>query len=67
MDISGTPEPVGVIASSADRMVGMEHSEVRYFTRYGSRWLELIHSLMLTIWAIATIIMVNGLKILATV
>lgn len=22
------------ITSSADRMVGMEHSEVRYFTRY---------------------------------
>lgn len=24
----------GVIASSADRMVGAEHAEVRYFTRY---------------------------------
>ncbi|KAJ5122393.1 hypothetical protein N7526_009330 [Penicillium atrosanguineum] len=34
MDGSGTPEPTGVIASSADRMVGMEHSEVRYFTSY---------------------------------
>jgi protein arginine N-methyltransferase 1 len=33
MDGSGTPEPAGVITSSADRMVGMEHSEVRYFTR----------------------------------
>ncbi|KAJ6141391.1 hypothetical protein N7470_009781 [Penicillium chermesinum] len=26
--------PTGVISSSADRMVGMEHSEVRYFTSY---------------------------------
>lgn len=24
----------GVITSSADRMVGAEHAEVRYFTRY---------------------------------
>ncbi|KAJ5677886.1 uncharacterized protein N7477_003519 [Penicillium maclennaniae] len=34
MDGSGTPEPTGVITSSADRMVGMEHSEVRYFTSF---------------------------------
>jgi len=27
--------PQGTTSSSADRMVGMEHSEVRYFTRYG--------------------------------
>lgn len=33
MEGSGTPQ--GVTSSSADRMVGMEHSEVRYFTRYG--------------------------------
>ena len=30
---TGSDSPQG-ITSSADRMVGMEHSEVRYFTRY---------------------------------
>lgn len=30
---TGADTPQG-ITSSADRMVGMEHSEVRYFTRY---------------------------------
>ncbi|KAJ5083701.1 hypothetical protein N7456_013128 [Penicillium angulare] len=33
MSGSGTPAS-GVITSSADRMVGMEHAEVRYFTSY---------------------------------
>lgn len=33
MDESDSPNPTGVITSSADRMVGMEHAEVRYFTR----------------------------------
>lgn len=34
--MSGTEaaNPSGVITSSADRMVGAEHAEVRYFTRY---------------------------------
>jgi protein arginine N-methyltransferase 1 len=34
--MSGTEaaNATGVIASSADRMVGAEHAEVRYFTRY---------------------------------
>jgi len=27
-------EPPALITSSADRMVGMDHAEVRYFTRY---------------------------------
>ena len=26
-------EPAAAITSSADRMVGMDHAEVRYFTR----------------------------------
>lgn len=30
---TGNDTPQGM-TSSADRMVGMEHSEVRYFTRY---------------------------------
>lgn len=33
MNNNGSETPAG-ITSSADRMVGMEHSEVRYFTRY---------------------------------
>jgi hypothetical protein len=33
MNNNGSETPGG-ITSSADRMVGMEHSEVRYFTRY---------------------------------
>lgn len=34
--MSGTEaaNPPGIITSSADRMVGAEHAEVRYFTRY---------------------------------
>ncbi|KAJ5084434.1 hypothetical protein NUU61_009013 [Penicillium alfredii] len=34
MDVSETPQAAGGISSSADRMVGMEHAEVRYFTSY---------------------------------
>lgn len=36
LKMSGTEaaNPPGIITSSADRMVGAEHAEVRYFTRY---------------------------------
>lgn len=27
-------EPTSTITSSADRMVGVDHAEIRYFTRY---------------------------------
>ena len=30
-----SPDPAAQITSSADRMVGMDHAEVRYFTRCG--------------------------------
>lgn len=31
-------EPSAMIPSSADRMVGMDHAEVRYFTRYETNY-----------------------------
>jgi hypothetical protein len=31
-----------MITSSADRMVGMDHAEVRYFTRYETNFFSLI-------------------------
>ena len=34
MSGTGAPQADAAISSSADRMVGMEHAEVRYFTRY---------------------------------
>lgn len=45
--MSGTDaaNPSGIITSSADRMVGAEHAEVRYFTRYDFRislWLSTV-------------------------
>ena len=47
---SGSPQSAGAITSSADRMVGMEHAEVRYFTRYveASRELSLIVQMLIT-------------------
>jgi hypothetical protein len=35
-------EPSAMITSSADRMVGMDHAEVRYFTRYETNFFSLI-------------------------
>jgi hypothetical protein len=37
--MSGTEQTAdSTMSSSADRMVGMDHAEVRYFTRYGLRF-----------------------------
>lgn len=58
--MSANQQQVAQISSSADRMVGMDHAEVRYFTRwdqYSKFYLSLC--LLLTV-AIATIIMVNN-------
>ena len=39
-------------ASSADRMVGMDHAEVRYFTRYDDFYL-LVERLMLIVFSLS--------------
>lgn len=36
-------DSAGTMTSSADRMVGMDHAEVRYFTRYGLKTLLHLH------------------------
>lgn len=52
--MEGAENTQGGNSSSADRMVGMEHSEVRYFTRYESKASHLCRACML-IKYIATI------------
>lgn len=51
----------GGITSSADRMVGADHAEVRYFTRYVQTESILVFRLLTTLFT-ATIIMVFGIE-----
>jgi hypothetical protein len=51
----------GGITSSADRMVGADHAEVRYFTRY-VQTASIFCVLLLTTFITATIIMVFGIE-----
>jgi hypothetical protein len=53
-------DPSAVITSSADRMVGMDHAEVRYFTRYESIFSVDLYDLTCLTLFTAMITMVNS-------